>query len=273
MGIPYYSLGVRRGWSGRALVHVASKDGIAKAGICAQICGTRAVYRVTPLINAMSRLPRRFPSLGHSGPPGEFVELGESNLDVSADPWLLDWLQLLRDRADAAPILELGCGIGKDTAILVEAGFRVVAVDLSPRAIERARAAVPQAEFHIRDLRAPFPVTTAEVGAIIASLSLHYFTWVETLSLVERIRRTLCTRGALLCRLNSTNDHNYGAIGNPRIEDNYFLVHGEPKRFFDQAAIEVVFATGWRMLSITERVIGRYSQPKVVWEVILERDV
>lgn len=241
---------------------------------------------------AMSRLPRRSPSLGHrgqppkpslnadvpraglrlrNGPPGEFVELGESSLDVSADPWLQNWIQLLRDRAGAAPILELGCGIGKDTAILVEAGFRVVAVDLSPRAIERARATVPQAEFHIRDLRVPFPVT-AEVGVIIASLSLHYFAWAETLALVERIRTTLRPRGALLCRLNSTNDHNYGAIGYPRIEDDYFLVQGEPKRFFNQTSIEAVFATGWRMLSVAERVIKRYSQPKVVWEVILERD-
>ncbi len=162
--------------------------------------------------------------------------------------------------------------MGKDTAILVEAGFRVVAVDLSPRAIERARAAVPQAEFYVRDLRAPFPVTAAEVGVIIASLSLHYFAWAETLALVERIRTTLRPRGALLCRLNSTNDHNYGAIGYPRIEDDYYLVQGEPKRFFNQTSIEAVFATGWRMLSVAERVIQRYAQPKVVWEVILERD-
>lgn len=228
--------------------------------------------RAAPSFTAMSRLPRRFTCLGHRGPPGEVVELGESSLDVSADPWLQDWLQLLRDHAGTGPILELGCGIGKDTAILVEAGFRVVAVDLSPRAIERARAAVPQAEFHIRDLRAPFPATGAEVGAIIASLSLHYFAWVDTLAIVERIRTTLRPRGALLCRLNSTNDHNYGAIGHPRIEDNYYLVQGEPKRFFNQTSIEAVFATGWRMLSVTERAIQRYSQPKVVWEVILERD-
>lgn len=239
----------------------------------------------------MSRLPRRF--LGHrgrppnpslnadvpraglrlrSGPPGEFVELGESSLDVSADPWLQNWIQLLRDHAGATPILELGCGIGKDTAILVEAEFHVVAVDLSSRAIERARDAVPQAEFHIRDLRAPFPVNAAEVGVIIASLSLHYFAWLETLAIVERIRTTLRPGGALLCRLNSTNDHNYGAIGHQRIEDNYYLVQGEPKRFFDHTSIEAVFATGWRMLSVAERVIERYAQSKVVWEVILERD-
>ena len=76
----------------------------------------------------------------------------------------------------------------------------------------------------------------------------------------------------LLCRLNSTNDHNYGAVGYPRIEHNYYLVQGEPKRFFDQTSIEAVFAAGWRMLSVAERVIERYAHPKAVWEVVLERD-
>jgi len=220
----------------------------------------------------MARSPRRFPCHGHRGPPGEFVELGESSLRVSADPWLQNWLPLLHDRAVASLILELGCGIGKDTAILIEAGFRVVAVDLSPRAVECARHAAPQAEFHIGDIRAPFPVAAGEVGVIIASLSLHYFAWVETLALVERIRTTLRPSGALLCRLNSTKDHNYGATGYPRIEDNFYLVQGEPKRFFDQTSIAAVFATGWRKLSIAERVIERYSHPKVIWEVIVERD-
>ena len=191
---------------------------------------------------------------------------------MNADPWLERWLQLLRERAGIAPVLELGCGKGDDTAILVEAGFRVVAVDRSPSAIERARVAVPRADFHSVDFRASFPPIGPGVEVIIASLSLHYFAWDETLALVERIRTTLRPRGALLCRLNSTNDHNYGASGHPRIEGNYYLVDGEPKRFFDRTSIEALFATGWRMLSLEEHLIQRYAEPKVVWEAVLERD-
>ena len=191
---------------------------------------------------------------------------------MDADPWLERWLYLLRERARDAPVLELGCGKGDDTAILVEAGFRVVAVDRSPSAIERARVAVPRAEFHAADFRVSFPAIGPEVGVIIASLSLHYFAWDETVALVERIRITLRLRGALLCRLNSTNDHNHGASGYPRIDDNYYLVDGEPKRFFDRISVEALFATGWRMLSLEERVIKRYAKPKVAWEAVLERD-
>jgi hypothetical protein len=48
-------------------------------------------------------------------------------------------------------------------------------------------------------------------------------------------------------------------------------VEGKSKRFFDRPAVESLFASGWRTLSIEEHVIERYSKPKVVWEVILER--
>jgi len=74
-----------------------------------------------------------------------------------------------------------------------------------------------------------------------------------------------------LCRLNSTNDHHFGASGHPRIDEDYYRVDGEPKRFFDRAASERLFARGWRTLSLEERVIDRYDHPKWVWETVLEK--
>lgn len=190
---------------------------------------------------------------------------------MNPDPWLVRWLPLVRERAGGTPVLELGCGRGQDTLSLVEAGLSVVAIDLSPGEIELARARVPGAEFHVRDLRDPFPAAAEKVGVVLASLSLHYFAWTETLGLVGRIHAVCAAGGLLLCRLNSTRDHNFGASGHPRLEENLYLVEGKPKRFFDRLAVESLFASGWRTLSIEEHVIERYSKPKVVWEVILER--
>ena len=207
----------------------------------------------------------RFPALSLHDP-------GVATAPSNTDPWLRRWLPFIRERAGKSPVLELGCGGGKDTATLLEAGFAVVAIDQSSRAIERARRRAPQAQFHAQDLRSPFPAPPGGAGVILASLSLHYFPWHETLALVERIHATLRPAGALLCRLNSTHDHHYGASGHPRIEDNYFLVKGAPKRFFDRATVEVLFAGGWRILSAEECVIDRYALPKVVWELVLERD-
>jgi SAM-dependent methyltransferase len=187
---------------------------------------------------------------------------------TTSDPWLDRWLPLISERAAGLPILELGCGGGRDSEVLAAAGHRVVGVDLSSTAIAKARQRVPSAEFHCQDLGASFPVERA--GVIIASLSLHYFPWDETVELVSRIRRTLEPNGLLLCRLNSTNDHHFGASGHPPIDEHYYLVDGAPKRFFDRAAISRLFASGWRELSKEEGVIARYDHPKSIWEVILE---
>src|SRR5271163_5024075 len=132
---------------------------------------------------------------------------------ATRDPWLARWLDLIDERAGDLPVLELGCGGGHDTEVLAAAGHRVVAVDLSPDSIAKARARVPQAEFHCQDIRASFPVDVA--GVVVASLSLHYFPWPETETLVGRIRCVLRPVGVLLCRLNSTSDHNFGASGHP----------------------------------------------------------
>jgi hypothetical protein len=48
-------------------------------------------------------------------------------------------------------------------------------------------------------------------------------------------------------------------------------VDGIPKRFFDCAAVDRLFGLGWHPLSVDEQVVERYRQPKVLWEVILER--
>ena len=106
---------------------------------------------------------------------------------------------------------------------------------------------------------------------MIASLSLHYFPWAETEALVERIRQLLVSSGVLLCKLDWTNDHHFGASGHPRIDDGYYMVDGEPKRFFHREATRRLFAHGWRTLSLEERQIDRYDNPKWVWENILEK--
>ena len=188
------------------------------------------------------------------------------------DPWLQQWLPLIRSRVGALPILELGCGEGDDTLTLVVDGHHVIAIDLSSPAIAAAKIKVPTADYYCQDLRATFPPNAAELGVVIASLSLHYFTWDETLEIVDRIHNRLKLGGVLLCRLNSTNDRHYGAIGYSQISENYYSVNGEPKRFFDRETVIALFSSGWRIFAIEEKIIYKYFYPKFVWEVILERE-
>ena len=187
------------------------------------------------------------------------------------DRWLERWLPSIAAHAAGGPVLELGCGKGRDSAELAAAGMPVIGLDRSAVAIASARGRVPSGAFHCQDIRAPFPVADESIGVVLASLSLHYFDWPQTTGLVERVRRTLRPGGMLLCRVNSTNDHRHGASGHPAIAENFYLVEGRPKRFFDRAAVDRLFAGGWRSLACEEKVIDRYDLPKSVWEVALER--
>ncbi len=187
------------------------------------------------------------------------------------DPWLTRWLPLVRERAGSNLVLEIGCGHGDDTVVLADAGLEVYAFDLSRIAVGIAKARVPSAVVECRDIRKPFPEQGRDLGAVVASLSLHYFPWTETQAIVQRIRSALRPGGILLCRLNSTQDHNFGASGHPELEPNFFLVKGEPKRFFDEASVESLFDKGWNRLSLKHFVTSKYVKPKALWEVIVER--
>lgn len=187
------------------------------------------------------------------------------------DPWLARWLPLLKDCAGTRPVLEIGCGTGADTATLAEAGFAIVAFDLSAASAAATRARVPAAQVSCQDVREPFPLGTGEAGAVIASLSLHYFPWAETLGLVQRIRATLQPGGLFLCRLNSVEDKHFGATGHPAIEPDYYLVDGQPKRFFDERCTAALFASGWQLLSMEHQTTRKYVRQKALWEVVARR--
>jgi SAM-dependent methyltransferase len=187
---------------------------------------------------------------------------------MQPDPWLERWLPRIRQHAANAPVLEIGCGSGADTAGLVAAGLRVVAFDLSAAAVDQARALVPTATFLVRDVRDGFPPDVQGTGVIIASLSLHYFPWSETVALFSRIRHTLGPGGLFVCRLNSTQDINFGAAGHPEIEPNFYLVDGQPKRFFDQASVDALLSLGWDTVSVQHKVTGKYLKQKCLWELV-----
>lgn len=188
-----------------------------------------------------------------------------------ADPWLNRWLPLLRERAGSGLVLEIGCGHGDDTATLAEAGLKVHAFDLSDVAVGITKARVPSAVVECRDIREPLPEQAHDLGAVVASLSLHYFSWAETQNIVQRIHSAL-RPPASCCAASTRREITTSApSGYPEIEPNFFLVNGERKRFFDEASIDSLFSEGWNRLSLEHFVTSKYVKAKALWEVVLER--
>ncbi len=63
-----------------------------------------------------------------------------------------EWEAALVERLDdGGRLLELGCGAGASETQRLARRFRLTGVDISPRQVERARAAVPEAEFLCAD--------------------------------------------------------------------------------------------------------------------------
>jgi SAM-dependent methyltransferase len=184
------------------------------------------------------------------------------------DAWILAYAAQIRARTQASqPILELGCGGGRDTVHLAAMG-RVVAVDIGRTRLLSCRERVPHTALVRCDLSRRLPFGADRFPVVVASLCLHYFPWATTRRLVAEIRRVLTPEGLLIVRVNSTRDTNYGAVGYPAIGPNFYLVEGNPKRFFDRPSLLTLFAD-WHIDAIAERPIARYAQRKWVWTLSL----
>jgi 2-polyprenyl-3-methyl-5-hydroxy-6-metoxy-1,4-benzoquinol methylase len=100
-------------------------------------------------------------------------------------------LECIGDVAGLA-VLDAGCGHGHVARILSDCGARVVAVDVSPRMIDIARAADPETtiEYRVHDLSDPLPQYARQFDLAISNLVLNdvpcYRGYVSTLGEVVR---------------------------------------------------------------------------------------
>jgi SAM-dependent methyltransferase len=141
-----------------------------------------------------SENPDRF-----SGDPSHFVAWALARLPSSSRP--------LR-------ILELGCGVGRDSRVLARAGHRVVAVDHSRVAIERARGRrdnPPGLEFLEDEGLARLARTASKSLDVVYAHGVYMgFREEELDELVKGLARVLRPRGRHLFAVRATIDPHFG---------------------------------------------------------------
>jgi len=187
------------------------------------------------------------------------------------DDWLVKHSRILELSRDTA-IIDLGCGEGGDSLFLTEQGFRVIACDGSEEALRRVRKHIPSIvtkQLNLTD-RLPFSADSAKV--MIADLSLHYFSWPETINIIKEIERVLEAGGHLLCRVNSVQDVEFGAGQGTELEPNYYEHNGHRKRFFDEGQLNDLFRD-WNIVYMRETIMNRYRAPKRLWEIVTSRPI
>jgi len=105
-------------------------------------------------------------------------------------------------------VLELGCGTGKNTALLAEIGERVCAIDLSPSMIEKAKdkLRLHNVSFAVADITKPWPCESESYDLIVCNLVLEH---IHDLSFIfAEAFRVLVAKGRFfLCELHPTRQY------------------------------------------------------------------
>ena len=127
---------------------------------------------------------------------------------------------------------------------------------------------LPHIAVHCIDIRSGLNFPSNSFDVVLASLSLHYFTFIEMQYILKELKRVLKKNSMMIIRVNSVNDKNYGSKGYPEIEHHLFDVEGESKRFFNKEDIFYIFGDGWKICNLEEKTIDRFYKPKVVWEFV-----
>jgi ubiquinone/menaquinone biosynthesis C-methylase UbiE len=100
-------------------------------------------------------------------------------------------------------ILEIGCGTGKNTALLADIGERVLALDFSEAMINRAKEKLPldHVIFAVADLTCSWPCNDQSVDLIVCNLVLEH---IGDLSLifVEAFRALVAGGDFFICELH-----------------------------------------------------------------------
>jgi cyclopropane fatty-acyl-phospholipid synthase-like methyltransferase len=124
--------------------------------------------------------------------------------EIVGDP-RREWEDELAARLEpGARLLELGCGGGTPETRRLAERFSVTGVDISPRQVERARAAIPEAEFACAD----FTELELAAGSFDAVCSFYVFNHVprELLApLLTRIHGWLAPGGWLLAAFGASD--------------------------------------------------------------------
>ncbi len=137
-------------------------------------------------------------------------------------------------------ILELGAGLGQDTAYFEGLGYEVRATDFSETAIDsllekfKSNSKITVEKL---DMSEPMHLPSQSFDIVYAHLSIHYFTKERTGELFKEIYNCLKPKGILALLLNSTDDPDIPK-GKKLEEDYVEFENGMKRRFFSVESVK-----------------------------------
>ena len=161
--------------------------------------------------------------------------------DVWADlpdgpPWAWQWRSglLAREAGAGERVLDLGCGAGDFLALLQDRGATQVGVELSERALERARRRAPHAELHLVAEDAAIPLAHGSIDLVWCSEVIEHVADVG--GLLAEVRRVLRPGGRILLTTPFHGRVKGAALALARF-DSHFDPLGQHLRFFTASSL------------------------------------
>lgn len=163
-------------------------------------------------------------------------------------------------QAPDGPVLDLGCGEGRNGILAARLGRRVLGIDISPVAVGRANRWAEEEDLpfeaqlgHMRSFEYP----TATYAAVVACLVLHFLRKAEVVPLLERFRQATVPGGILFASgLRSDDRDALAHLGRfAEVEPGCFYRPdpAEHHSFFDPGELRrMLEAAGWEVLEYLE---------------------
>lgn len=135
-----------------------------------------------------------------------------------------------------ATVLELGCGLGNDSAYFAKNDHNVIGTDFSDEVIKQNKYRyknIEKLQFQVFDMsKMPYPFRNNNFDVVYTRLSLHYFDDKTTRNMINEINRLLEQDGLLFYLCKSNKDPLYGK--GKKIEKDMFELNRHVRHFFSE---------------------------------------
>ncbi len=140
-------------------------------------------------------------------------------------PFIVDSLSLFKKQGTQR-ILDLGCGVGRNSIYLGKKGFDVVGVDISRSALKKADVwskieGIPNVIF-LRGSMTRLPFLSQSFHAVVSVSVIHHALKEDIREAIRAIHEVLKDDGLFIANLLSTKDYRYGS--GERLENGTFKV-------------------------------------------------
>lgn len=165
-------------------------------------------------------------------------------------------------------VLDLGCGGGTNLPFLLGRGACVTAADLSENAVRLVRQGFGnRISADCFDMARGFPYPDEAFHAVVADLSLHYFSWEDTERIAAGLFRILKPGGRLIARVHSMENLPEDA---EYISPGYYRAYGCDRRYFTLEDVHALFGA-WK-LRCAAGTARRYGREKKIIEIYAEKE-